>query len=129
MSNQKSNGVNKGLIAALIGGALAIGAGAAIGVEEYLKFKKQKVTAEQKPKTFINENKEVSEHFICPITQEIMKDPVNTPCGHAFEKKNAEDWVTKKGTCPQCRAKLTLSDLKPCYALKNAIAEYMTTKK
>jgi hypothetical protein len=58
-----------------------------------------------------------------------MKDPANTPCGHAFEKKNLVDWVNKKGTCPQCRTPLKLEDIKPCYALKNAIAEFLSTRK
>jgi hypothetical protein len=38
--------------------------------------------------------------FICPITQEIMRDPVMTKYGHCFEKRVIETWVSEKGKCP-----------------------------
>ena len=51
---------------------------------------------EKKP----NENN-VNDHFICPITLEIYKDPVFIPeCGHTFERQNLINLQNKK--CPIC---------------------------
>ena len=38
---KQSTGISKGLVAGLVTGALALGAGVAIGIEEYVKHKKK----------------------------------------------------------------------------------------
>ena len=64
-------------------------------------------------------------HFMCPITGEIMNDPVVTPRMHRFERKAIEDWVRKNGTCPITRERLRVEDLKPDFIVKQAIASYI----
>ena len=64
------------------------------------------------------------ESFLCPITQELMKDPVRTPYGHAFERENIELWITKHANCPITRQPLRKEDLMPDYTVKSAITEY-----
>ena len=62
--------------------------------------------------------------FICPISQQIMKDPVITPHGITYERSSIESWIDKKSTCPITRKPLKKIDLIPNYSLKNAIQNY-----
>ena len=61
---------------------------------------------------------EFIKHFVCPITGELMNDPVVTPSMHRFERKAIEDWVRRNGTCPISREPLSLQQLKPDFAVK-----------
>ncbi len=36
---------------------------------------------------------EIPDNFICPISQDIMENPVIDSCGHYFEKQNILDWL------------------------------------
>lgn len=38
---------------------------------------------------------DVPEAFLCPITLEVMEDPVLTVEGHAYERKAIEEWFSK----------------------------------
>ncbi len=44
---------------------------------------------------------------ICPITQEVFKDPVIDNHGHTFEKSAIEEWLQKQNTCPKNREPIT----------------------
>ena len=55
----------------------------------------------------------VPEDFYCPITGELMKEPVSEPEGHTYEKNAIEKWVIKNGTSPMTRKNINISDLKP----------------
>ena len=65
------------------------------------------------------------ESFICPISQQIMRDPVMTKYGHCFEREAITEWVRKQGKCPLTQKPLSLSDIFPAYSVKSAIEEYM----
>ncbi|CAF1946976.1 unnamed protein product [Rotaria magnacalcarata] len=67
---------------------------------------------------------EPSETFICPITHELMVDPVIDGDGNSYERGAIEDWLQRNGTSPITRAPLLVSDLRPNRALKTAIDEY-----
>ena len=64
------------------------------------------------------EDDDFMKHFICPITGEVMTDPVVTPNMHRFERKAIEEWVQKNGTCPITREPLRMDQLKPDFAVK-----------
>ncbi len=57
--------------------------------------KEKKVSDEEEEKKQIAEGDTMEdceiESFLCPITQQVMKDPVMTPYGHLFERKAIED--------------------------------------
>ena len=38
------------------------------------------------------------EFLVCPITQEVMEDPVITSDGHTFERSAIEAWLGKNNT-------------------------------
>lgn len=40
---------------------------------------------------------EIPKHFICPLTNEIMKHPVMTKQGHCFERSAVMGWMMKQG--------------------------------
>ena len=57
-------------------------------------------------------------------TGDIMKNPVMHGCGNTFDKDSIVDWLSRKTTCPTCRAESRIEDFKPNLALKNAIEEF-----
>jgi hypothetical protein len=64
--------------------------------------------------------------FECPITQEIMKDPVITPDGITYERAAIVAWINKNKNCPITRKPLKEEDLIPNYSLKQAIKNHKT---
>lgn len=60
----------------------------------------------------------VPDAYICPITQEKMKDPVIDPDGNSYEREAIEDWLHRNSTSPITRTPLTIADLTPNRALK-----------
>jgi hypothetical protein len=67
--------------------------------------------------------------FICPVTQDIMMDPVSAPCGHTFDRSTLQNIETHRSThgewrCPVCRESWhhSFTSAAPTnYALKGAI--------
>ena len=53
----------------------------------------------------------IPESFICPITQNIMSDPVVTPYGISYEKSAIEDWLNKNNNDPIAQKPLKKEDL------------------
>ena len=60
---------------------------------------------------------------ICPITQEVMEDPVVCADGHSYERSAIEKWLQTKSTSPSTNAPLLHKNLVPNHALRNLIAE------
>jgi hypothetical protein len=65
------------------------------------------------------------ESFFCPISQEIMLDPVITPQGISYDRKCILDWLKKQRCCPLTKTPLNEKDLITNYALKNTIDDYL----
>ncbi|XP_020677741.1 U-box domain-containing protein 44-like isoform X1 [Dendrobium catenatum] len=63
--------------------------------------------------------------FLCPITGDVMDDPVETSFGHTFEKSAIEKWFAEGNcTCPLTMTPLSVGDLRPNYTLKKSIEEW-----
>lgn len=62
--------------------------------------------------------------FKCPISQEIMVDPVITPYGHCYDRRNIEEWLDREEVDPLTRRPLTISQLQPCIPLKHALEKF-----
>jgi hypothetical protein len=121
-----NDGLGKLAMGAVIGAGVVIGALSAYFASGW--FDKPPSSAAKVPvldpqgmqlSTPVDEEAEV---FLCPITQELMEDPVVTPCGHCFERVAIVTWIKQHGTDPMTRAPLQESQLVPCYVLKDAIA-------
>jgi STIP1 family protein 1 len=50
-----------------------------------------------------------------------MTDPVSTPDGITYDRKAIIKWLETRNYCPKTNKKLELKDLRPNYALKEAI--------
>mgnify|MGYP001207650794 CR=1 FL=1 len=63
----------------------------------------------------------VPDDFYCPITGELMSDPVSDPDGHTYERSAIEKWLSKKNSSPMTRQYLTIENLKENKSLKKSI--------
>ena len=68
---------------------------------------------------------EVQKEFYCPITQEIMEDPVLASDGHTYEREAIETWHQINNTSPITRLRNTA--LIPNRALKSVIDKQRLT--
>eukprot|EP00667_Euglena_gracilis_P006395 EG_transcript_6455 len=65
------------------------------------------------------------ERYLCPITTEIMVDPVMDHHGHNFERSAIAEWLGRSAECPLSREHIHLEALYPNLALKEEIAEWL----
>ncbi|ELR17586.1 Ubox domain containing protein [Acanthamoeba castellanii str. Neff] len=79
-----------------------------------------------KQKAKAHDDNEPPEEFLCPITQELMKDPVVASDGHTYEKLAIEEWIQKKAVSPMTNGALE-GKLYPNFSLKSRIAEWKQT--
>lgn len=63
--------------------------------------------------------------FVCPITREIMRDPVIAPNGTTFDRSAITLWLSTRKTHPLTKEDLNISQLVPNRALKEAIDKYL----
>lgn len=65
----------------------------------------------------------IPDDFRCPITLELMKDPVVVASGQTYDKESIQKWIASGHvTCPKSGQALAHTDLVPNKALKNLIA-------
>lgn len=65
--------------------------------------------------------------LVCPITQEVMADPVIGPDGYTYERSALKGWLERNGTSPMTRQPMAEEDLVPNRALAQLIAEFKET--
>ncbi|GAA0153592.1 hypothetical protein LIER_11793 [Lithospermum erythrorhizon] len=69
---------------------------------------------------------QIPSHFICPIFQEIMQDPVVAADGYTYEAEALKGWLDSgHNTSPMTNLKLAHSDLVPNHTLRSAIQEWL----
>ena len=66
--------------------------------------------------------------FICPITTEVMSDPVMATDGHSYERKQIERWLATKSTSPMTGEALVQSFLAPNHTLRRQIREWQQAR-
>ncbi|KAB2096411.1 hypothetical protein ES319_A01G107000v1 [Gossypium barbadense] len=67
----------------------------------------------------------IPHEFLCPITLEIMRDPVIVASGQTFERESIQKWFDSNNrTCPKTRQTLAHLSVAPNYALKNLITQW-----
>ncbi|KAM1725057.1 hypothetical protein ACFX11_023432 [Malus domestica] len=68
--------------------------------------------------------------FFCPLTKQVMRDPVTLENGQTFEREAIEKWFMecketgRKLVCPLTLQELQSTELKPSIALRNTIEEW-----
>lgn len=71
--------------------------------------------------TTIATNFEIIDAYYCPITGELMQDPVIDPEGHSYERNAIVTWLHKNPISPITRSPLDITRLRPNRALKESI--------
>ncbi|XXG88726.1 hypothetical protein AAC387_Pa12g0903 [Persea americana] len=72
---------------------------------------------------------EIPKYFICPISLQIMKDPVTTVTGMTYDRSSIERWLFhgSNTSCPVTKQPLTKnSDLTPNHTLRRLIQAWCT---
>ncbi|XP_078434266.1 U-box domain-containing protein 9-like [Wolffia australiana] len=70
----------------------------------------------------------VPEHFLCPISSEIMKDPVVLATGETYDRTFIQAWLSAgHRTCPKTEVVLPHCDLTPNHSLQRLIADWCAT--
>lgn len=71
---------------------------------------------------------EVPPFFVCPISLEIMKDPVTLPTGITYDRDSIEKWLfaKKNNTCPVTKNVVLDADLTPNHTLRRLIQSWCT---
>ncbi|EOD13073.1 hypothetical protein EMIHUDRAFT_212771 [Emiliania huxleyi CCMP1516] len=72
---------------------------------------------------------EPPDDFICPITTEVMSDPVMAADGHAYERSAIERWLATKSTSPLTGGALEHSILVPNHMLRRQIRDWEGARK
>ena len=75
------------------------------------------------------EEEEPPADFICPITTEIMSDPVMAADGHAYERTAIERWLATKSTSPMTGGELEHPYLTPNHMLRRMIRDWDGARK
>ena len=64
------------------------------------------------------------EQFVCPLTLELMEDPVFTADGQVYERAPIERWLRLKNSSPLTGARLAHKELVPAISLRQLIQEF-----
>lgn len=72
---------------------------------------------------------DVPPSFICPLTLEVMKDPVTAADGHSYEAEAIGKWLRSSNLSPLTGQELPHRDLMRSHALRNAIEEHHRAQK
>ncbi|CAD6339659.1 unnamed protein product [Miscanthus lutarioriparius] len=67
----------------------------------------------------------VPAHFVCPISLDLMRDPVTAPTGITYDRESVEGWLARgNARCPVTGRPLRLADLVPNHATRRMIQDW-----
>uniref|UniRef100_A0A8C5TE57 WD repeat, SAM and U-box domain-containing protein 1 n=1 Tax=Malurus cyaneus samueli TaxID=2593467 RepID=A0A8C5TE57_9PASS len=70
----------------------------------------------------------VPDEFLCPITRELMKDPVIAADGYSYEREAMQNWISSRRSSPMTNLPLCSVMLTPNRTLKMAISRWLETQ-
>ncbi|KAM4631175.1 WD repeat, SAM and U-box domain-containing protein 1 [Polymixia lowei] len=71
----------------------------------------------------------IPDEFLCPITRELMREPVIAADGYSYEREAIESWIkTKNRSSPMTNLPLMTTLLTPNHTLKMAIGRWRTSR-
>lgn len=62
--------------------------------------------------------------FVCPISMDLMREPVLCEDGHTYERSVILQWLATNPTSPTTRQPMSPANIRPNYALKAAIERW-----
>ncbi|KAH0460089.1 hypothetical protein IEQ34_010752 [Dendrobium chrysotoxum] len=95
-----------------------------------MAFSRKTRTAKQKPTKSTSQLTIITEliipdHFQCPISLDLMKDPVTATTGITYDRESIEKWLEMdKSTCPVTNKELTVEDLIPNHSIRRMIQDW-----
>ncbi|KAG5236824.1 hypothetical protein OIU76_011628 [Salix suchowensis] len=73
---------------------------------------------------------QIPDDFLCPISLELMRDPVIVATGQTYERSYMQRWIdTGNSTCPKTQQKLEHFTLTPNYVLRSLITQWCAEHK
>ena len=66
--------------------------------------------------------------FLCPISREIMSDPVIATDGHTYERQMIAEWLRIKRTSPLTNERMDSNVLLPNHTLKKVIDAWLESQ-
>uniref|UniRef100_A0A7S1KT44 U-box domain-containing protein n=1 Tax=Percolomonas cosmopolitus TaxID=63605 RepID=A0A7S1KT44_9EUKA len=72
---------------------------------------------------------DIPDDFICPLTHEIMTDPVITTAGYSYERSAIEKWLERSDCDPSSREVVNVNVLTPNRNLKSQICDFIEKNK
>ncbi|XP_074566198.1 U-box domain-containing protein 9 [Curcuma longa] len=71
------------------------------------------------------ESAAVPKHFLCPISSELMRDPVILASGQTYDRLFIQEWFSSGNrTCPQTQQVLSDTTLTPNHLVRSMIAQW-----
>jgi len=71
------------------------------------------------------DEQDIPNEFLCPITCEVMVNPVIAMDGHTYEKESIEKWFKDNHTSPKTNEKMPNTLVIPNQAMRTQIVEYL----
>lgn len=69
---------------------------------------------------------QIPSEYLCPISRELMRDPVIVSDGHTYDRSQIVRWFYSNNTSPLTGLVLPNKDLIPNYSLKSLIENFLT---
>ncbi|MCO5600255.1 hypothetical protein L7F22_054365 [Adiantum nelumboides] len=66
----------------------------------------------------------IPDDYLCPISLELMKDPVIVATGQTYERVNIQKWLEDNRTCPKTLQVLPHTTLTPNFVLRSVINQW-----
>lgn len=57
----------------------------------------------------------VNEGLLCCVCRDVLEDPLQAPCEHAFCSTCIHAWLVSHQNCPEDRLSLSIANLRPLY--------------
>ena len=64
------------------------------------------------------------EEFLCPLTLELMRDPVIAADGHTYERAAIAAWLARKSTSPVTNERIVSHEVVPAHTIRSMIARF-----
>ena len=77
------------------------------------------------PSRFVGE---VPPDLLCHICQQVLSEPLETPCQHAFCADCIRQWLNKTASCPVDRKPVTIPQLNPLHRVVRSLLDQLIIK-
>lgn len=108
--------------------------GGVIALVRYCRFRLFETMEEETKKNpsflrVVESSVTIPKDFCCPISLELMRDPVITSSGQTYDRPSITKWIDEGHcTCPNSGQMLSYTRLMPNRALRNLIAQWCTAQ-